>query len=161
MKHIMRYESYSEQERLDDILDKISKYGKSSLTDFENKFLQAWSTNTEKEVHDELKYIENEQIFEDDAGYFKFEFKEWEDYGDEQHFIGTLYVPDLEWEDGKTIEGCLEGKIVKYENGVVSPDFYSKEGYDVFEFCNGLEYELDSFIDYVIAEIEQKNSSIN
>ena len=62
MKHIIKYESYSEQERLDDILDKISKYGKSSLTDFENKFLQSWSTNTEKEVHDELKQIDD-QIF--------------------------------------------------------------------------------------------------
>ena len=42
---------------------------------------------------------------------------------------------------------------------MVSPDFYSKEGYDVFEFCNGLEYELDSFIDYVISEIEENNNS--
>ena len=36
MRNIMRYESYSEQERLDDILDKLSKYGKSHLTDIEN-----------------------------------------------------------------------------------------------------------------------------
>ena len=25
---------------------------------------------------------------------------------------------------------------------------------DVFDFCNGVEYELDSFIDYVVSEIE-------
>ena len=160
MKHLMRYEGYSSNERLDDILDKISKYGKSSLTDFENKFLQSWSTNTEIEVHDEIKLIENEQVFEDDNGYFKFEFKEWEDYGYEQHFIGTFYVPDLEWEDGKKVEGILEGKIVKFENGSISPDFFNKDGYDIFEFCNGLEYELDSFIDYVIQEIEEKYKSI-
>ena len=158
MKNLMRYESYSEQERLDDILDKISKYGKSSLTDFENKFLQSWSTNTEKEVHDEIKLIENEQVFEDDNGYFKFEFKEWEDYGDEQHFVGTFYVPDLDWEDGRKVEGILEGKIVKFENGAIGPDFYSKDGYDIFEFCNGLEYELDAFIDYVIQEIEENTN---
>jgi len=84
----------------------------------------------------------------------KFEFKEWEDYGDEQHFIGTFYVPDLELENGKKVVGILEGRIVKFENETVSPDFYSKDGYDIFEFCNGLEYELDSFIDYVVSEIE-------
>ena len=162
MKHIMRFESYSEQERLDDILDKISKYGEGSLTDLEKKFLKSWNTDSQSEVHDEIKWIENEQIFEDDNGYFKFEFKEWEDYGDEQHFIGTLYVPDMEFEDsGEKIEGRLDGRIIKYDNGMISPDFTHSEGYDVFDFCNGLEYELDSFLDYVISEIEQKQKSLD
>jgi hypothetical protein len=159
MKHLIRFESYSEQDRLDDILAKILKYGESSLTDLEKKFLQSWSTNTEKEVHQEIQKIETEQIFEDDHGYFKFEFKEWEDYGDEQHFIGTFYVPDLELENGKKVVGILEGRIVRFENGTISPDFYSKDEYDIFEFCNGLEYELDSFIDYVVAEIEENYKS--
>lgn len=161
MKHLIRFESYSEQERLDDILCKIIKYGKESLTELELKFLNSWSTNTEKQVHDEIGKIEMEQIFEDDWGHFKFEFKEWEDYGDEQHYVGTLYVPDLEWEDGKKIVGILEGRIVRFKNGTTSPDFYSKEGYDVFEFCNGLEHELDSFIDYVVEEIQQKYKSVD
>ena len=162
MKHIMRFESYSEQERLDDILDKISKYGEDSLTDLEKKFLKSWNTDSQSKVHDEIKWIENEQIFEDDNGYFKFEFQEWEDYGDEQHFIGTLYVPDLEFEDnGEKIEGRLEGRIVKYENNQISPDFTNKDGYDIFDFCNGLEYELDSFLEYVISEIEQKSKSFD
>ncbi len=157
MKHIMKFEKYSEQDRLNDILDKISKYGRGSLTELESKFLDSWKDNKQSEVHSEINLIENYQVFEDDSGYFKFEFKELEDYGDEQHYIGILYVPDLEWENGKRVEGRLEGRIVKYENGMVSPDFYSKEGYDVFEFCNGLEYELDSFIDYVISKIEEHN----
>jgi hypothetical protein len=29
----------------------------------------------------------------------------------------------------------------------------------VFDFCNGLEYELDSFLEYVISEIEEKQKS--
>lgn len=157
MKHIMKFEKYSEQDRLNDILDKISKYGRGSLTELESKFLDSWKDNKQSEVHSEINLIENDQVFEDDSGYFKFEFKELKDYGDEQHYIGILYVPDLEWENGKRVEGRLEGRIVKYENGMVSPDFYSKEGYDVFEFCNGLEYELDSFIDYVISKIEEHN----
>jgi hypothetical protein len=150
----MRYEGYSSSERMDDILDKISKYGIGSLTQLEKEFLDSHKSGSEKESHDKISKEESETIFEDD--YFKFEFETWEDYGDEQHFIGTLYVPDLEWSDGRIIEGRLEGKIIKFENGNISPDFYSKDGYDTFEFCNGLEYELDSFIDYVIAKIEEK-----
>ena len=99
-----------------------------------------------------------ETIFEDDMGYFKFEFEAWEDYGDEQHYIGKLYVPDLEWPNGKRVEGCLNGKLIRYDNGVTSLEF-EKDGYDVFEFCNGLEYELDTFVDYVISEIEEKYKS--
>lgn len=154
MNHLMRYEGYSSSERMDDILDKISKYGIGSLTQLEKEFLDSHKSGSEKESHDKISKEESETIFEDD--YFKFEFETWEDYGDEQHFIGTLYVPDLEWSDGRIIEGRLEGKIIKFENGNISPDFYSKDGYDTFEFCNGLEYELDSFIDYVIAKIEEK-----
>jgi hypothetical protein len=47
----------------------------------------------------------------------------------------------------------------------VVPDFYSltkdEEGYeyDVFEFCNGLEYELDSFLDYVVGELSGKTEN--
>ena len=65
--------------------------------------------------------------------------------------------------NNKQIEGRLEGRIVLYkETGQSSPDFYSiqkdhsGENYDVFEFCNGLEYELDNFIDYVVSELEEK-----
>lgn len=157
MNHLMRYEGYIYSERMDDILDKISKYGIYSLTQLEKEFLDSHKSGGQEEKHNKMSKEESETIFEDDMGYFKFEFETWEDYDDEQHYIGTLYVPDLEWSDGKRIEGCLEGKIIKYENGSISPDFYSKEGYDVFEFCNGLEYELDSFIDYVIVEIEEKH----
>jgi hypothetical protein len=159
----MRYEGYSIQERIDDILDKISKYGMSSLTTLEREFLDSHSKGTEKEIHDKIAKEEQESVFEDDNGYFKFEHRETEDYGDEIHYIGTLYVPDLELLNGGKLEGRLEGKIIVYENGQTSPDFYSvarksnQDVYDVFEFCNGLEYELDSFIDYVVSELEEKN----
>ena len=163
MKHLMRYEGYTSMERVDDILDKISKYGIKSLTQLEKEFLDSHKLGQEEEIHDKLAKEESETVFEDDKGYFKFEHTETEDYGDETHYIGTLYVPDLEWPNGKKLEGRLEGRIVVYSNGSISPDFYSiskdpktHEHYDVFEFCNGLEYELDSFIDYVVSELEEK-----
>lgn len=151
----MRYEGYSIQERIDDILDKISKYGVDSLTELEKKFLDANSRGTEKEMHDEISREENESVFEDDSGRFKFEYKETEVFEDETHYIGTLYVPDIELENGKRIEGRLEGKIIFYKNGQTSLEF-QKDDYDVFEFCNGLEYELDSFVDYIVGELEEK-----
>lgn len=164
MKHLMRYEGYTAKERADDILDKISKYGIKSLTSGEKEFLDSHKVGKEEELHDKLSKSENETVFEDDNGLFKFEFESCEDYGDETHYVGTLYVPDLVWPNGKTIEGRLEGRIVVFQNGQISPDFYSivkdpksSDNYDVFEFCNGLEYELDSFLDYVVAELEQKD----
>ena len=163
MRHLMRYEGYSIQERIDDILDKISKYGTESLSQLEKEFLDAYSKGNEKEIHDKIAKEEQESVFEDDSGYFKFEHSETEDYEDEIHYIGTLYVPDLELPNGKKLEGRLEGRIILYkQTGQTSPDFYSiqkdhsGENYDVFEFCNGLEYELDNFIDYVVSELEEK-----
>jgi hypothetical protein len=164
MKHLMRYEGYSTKERVDDILDKISKYGISSITPREKEFLDAHASGAEEEVHKILTKEESERVFEDDYGYFKFELDEIEDYGDETHYIGTMYVPDLEFKSGKRIEGRLEGRIVVFSNGETSPDFFSIEGkrnkdkYDIFEFCNGLEYELDSFIDYVVSELENSDN---
>jgi len=164
MKHLMRYEGYSTKERVDDILDKISKYGIVSITPREKEFLDAHASGSEEEIHNLLTKEESERVFEDDFGYFKFELSEIEDYGDEVHYIGTMYVPDLEFPNGKRIEGILSGRIVVYGNGTNSPDFYSIYGkknedkYDIFEFCNGLEYELDSFIDYIVSELENSDN---
>lgn len=160
----MRYEGYTTKERVDDILDKISKYGISSITPKERQFLDSHAAGKEEELHQELTKEESETVFEDDYGYFKFELSEVEDYGDEKHYIGTMYVPDLELPSGKKIKGILYGRIVSYENGTNSPDFYSEskrqneDNYDIFEFCNGLEYELDSFIDYIISELENSDN---
>lgn len=166
MKHLMRYVGFSAQERQDEILDKISKYGISSLTADEKEFLDSYSKGEEEDIHKKLNFHENDIIFEDDDGHFKFEFQELEDYGDEKHIIGVIYVPDLVWETGHRIEGRLEGRIVDFGEGKISPDFYlqitdkksgKKINYDIFEFCNGLEYELDCFLDYVVQEVENMN----
>ena len=158
MKHLMRYGGYSAQQRVDDILDKISKYGIKSLTPLEKEFMDAHKTGGEEDVHIRLAKEESEKVFEDDAGLFKFEFESLEEHGDEQHYIGTLTCPDIVLNGGKKISGRLSGRIVYYpETGMTSPDFgvqISGKDFDVFDFCEGSEYELDSFIDYVIAEIE-------
>ena len=160
MKHLMRYEGYSTTQRVDDILDKISKYGMKSLTSLEKEFLDAHKSGGEEAVHNALTKEESEKVFEDYAGMFKFEFDSIEEYGDEIHYLGTLTCPDLV-ENGKTISGRLEGRIVYYpETTFTSPDFgfqINGKDFDVFDFCSGYEYELDSFIDYVVSELENKD----
>lgn len=165
MKHLIRYDGYTSSQRLDDILDKISKYGIKSLNKDEKEFLDSHGSENQEFLHKELSKKEMETIFEDDNRYFKFELQDIEKFYGETHYKGVLYVPDLTWPNGKTLEGRLEGSIISYENGQVVPDFYStvkdEEGYeyDAFEFCNGLEYELDSFLDYVVGELSGKTEN--
>ena len=156
MKSIVT-EELSGQEKTDELLDKISKYGIISLTIHEKEFLDAVSLGDEEIVRTKMRILSTDTIFEDD--YFKFELEDIKYEEDGIEYIGTLYVPDLE-KSHKTIEGNLKGKIILYNTGVYSLEFLkvvsekSKEvEYDVFEFCSGLEYELDSFIDYVVEEL--------
>jgi hypothetical protein len=159
----MRYEGYSTQERVNDILDKISKYGILSITKLEKEFLDAHKSGEEEEIHNKITKEESETIFEDDNNLFRFEFESEETFNGETHYIGTIYVPDLILSNGKKIKGRLSGRIIAYKNGTNSPEFYSSlkdsmthENYEIFDFCNGIEYELDNFIDYVISELNEK-----
>lgn len=158
MKHLMRYEGYSTQQRVDDLLDKINKSGINSLSPMEKEFLDAHKSGTEDKVHDKLTKEESEKVFVDDDGRFKFTLDSVEDYGDETHYIGTLECPDYTYAQGETIPGILPGKIVVFSNGQTSPDFhYENTGLDVWDFCEGLEYELDNFLDYVVGELDNEN----
>jgi hypothetical protein len=151
-------EDFSSQEKTDELLDKISKYGITSLTNHEKDFLDAVSSGDDEKVQNKMKILSNDTFFEDD--FFKFELDDIKYKKNCIQYIGTLYVPDLE-KPYRAIEGNLKGKITLYNNGSYSLDFYKavyEKGkeveYDVFEFCGGLEYELDNFIDYIIQELE-------
>lgn len=160
MKHLMRYEGYTTSQRVDDILDKISKYGMKSLSPLEKDFLDSHKSGKEEEFHKILTKEESENVFEDDNGLFKFELESIKVDGYERHYNGTFTCPDLKI-NGKTIKGRISGSIVHIpETGVVIPDFFyeSNNGtYDIFDFCEGSEYELDSFVDYVASELENRN----
>lgn len=159
MKHLMLYENYTTQQRVDDLLDKIFKYGMKSLSKLELEFLDAHKTGGEEEIHNQITKEQSETVFKDDDGYFTFTLDSIEDYGDETHYIGTIECPDYTYGDGgETIPGILEGRIVVTSEGLTSPDFcYENTGLEIFDFCEGLEYELDSFIDYVVSELESQN----
>ena len=152
----MLYENYTTHQRVDDLLDKIFKYGVKSLSKLELEFLDAHKTGGEEEIHNQITKEQSETVFKDDDGYFTFTLDSIEDYGDETHYIGTIECPDYTYGDGgETIPGILEGRIVVTSEGITSPDFcYENTGLEIFDFCEGLEYELDSFIDYVVSELE-------
>lgn len=159
----MRYQGFTPQERQDELLDKISKYGISTLSINEIQFLDSFRNGNEEEVHKKLNLLENEIVFEDDRGFFKFEFDRIEEFKNKKYIIGTIYVPDITFEDGTQIDGRLQGRIIDFGKGRTSPDFQvrlkTSKGktveYDIFEFCSGIEYELDTFIDYVVSELEK------
>ena len=160
MKHLMRYEGYTTSQRVDDILDKISKYGIKSLSSLEKEFLDAHKLGKEEDIHKILTREESENVFEDDNGLFKFELESITKNGDERHYNGIFTCPDLKI-NGKTIKGRLSGTIIHItDTGVVIPDFFyetNSGNYDIFDFCEGIEYELDSFVDYVASELENRN----
>ena len=127
------------------------------MTDHDKDFLDAFSSGNDEIVHNKMKVLNTDTFFEDD--FFKFELNNIEYKKDNIEYSGNLYVPDLE-KHNKTIEGNLVGKIILHSNGSYSLNFvkisYDKGKeieYDVFEFCSGLEYELDNFIDYVVQEL--------
>jgi hypothetical protein len=156
----MRYEGFTTSDRSDEILDKIKKYGISSISPEEKHFLDSHANNSQDEVHKKLTQIENEVVFEDDNGYFRFELTEVKKIGDSQQLIGVFYVPDMKDGDGIDYDGRLEGQITVHTSGEVTADF-SKGGWDIFDFCEGLEHELDQFIDYVVGEVDDTTSSKN
>ena len=159
MKNSMN-EGYSTSQRVDDILDKILKYGIKSLSLLEKRFLDAHKIGNEEEIHKMLNREESENSFIDDSGLFKFELESISVVGNERHYNGIITCPDLKI-NGRTIKGRLSGSIVYIpENGVVIPDFFyefKNENYDIFDFCEGFEYELDNFVDYVASELENRN----
>lgn len=144
--------------RVDEVLDKISKYGITSLTLLEKDFMDAYSGGSEEEIVKRLEILESASIYEDTN--FKFELKETKITVDETYYIGTLYVPDIVFDNGVRIDGNLEGKIIVFGNGTYALEFDKKiiikkkqTIYEVYDFCWGLEYELDNFIDYIIQEL--------
>jgi hypothetical protein len=153
----MTFEGYHD-DHLDSILDKIGKSGMDSLNDIEREFLSAYSSDD----FDKMTYIEKiegDRFFTSSDKYFSFKYSHTEDYGDEGcQYHGTISVPDISFDNGAIIDGRIDGYILILNDGQILPVF-EKDNYDILDFCNGLEYELDSFLDYVISTIEDEKTA--
>lgn len=154
MKYLKTFEHF-DQKYLDSILDKITTSGINSLTKLEKDYLNASSGENKGEI-ERIEKEAGKRTIKSANSYFSFDFDNMEDYGDEQRYFGTIHVPSIEWEDGKKIDGEIEGCIEVYPGGQIAPNFQKQalgHTYDVLEFCNGLEYEFDAFLQQVIGEL--------
>ena len=148
----MSWNSYSDI--VDDILDKINSKGISSLDSNEKSFLDSYRSNNFKKMDELIREI-NARSFTDK--YFSFRLSHIKVIRDETRIYGTIFVPDIEFENGKRIDGEIEGFIIKLSNNQLIPNF-DKGKYDILEFCEGLEYELDNFLEYVVNTLEDEKS---
>lgn len=142
-------------DRLNMILDKISKLGIKSLDSEEIIFLQSYSTGKEDEVNILLNNDDSKRTFLSDDGLFTFKLND-VDYVDDVCYInGSLTVPDIVMKNKKRINGYLKGNIIVFIDGSVAIDFNTNK-YDVFDFVGGIEYELDCFVDEIVLKIIKK-----
>jgi len=152
MLYLKTYENWTfYNEVLDEILDKINKSGIESLDELEKEFLEAWENKTEM---NRILTLMKQKTFTDK--YFTFKLSEIKDFNSEKYYYGKIIVPDLEFEDGSRLEGEMTGWILKVGDQLIP--YFEKDGYDILEFCNGLEYELDNFLEYVINTIEDEKT---
>jgi hypothetical protein len=151
MKYLKTFEAHS---YLDKLLDKINASGYDSLTQLEKDWLKAHASDKEEETQ-KIERELGKRTFTSSNKLFSFDFIEMEDYGDEQIIKGTIHVPSIEFDDDNQINGIIEGYI-EVRDGIGQPNF-EKEAfgatYDIYEFCEGLEYELDDFIQYIVEEL--------
>jgi len=152
----MKYLKTFENNYLDSLLDKINDSGYDSLSELEKNWLKAHAEDKEKE----MSKIERElgvKEYMSSNNLFSFKFIDMEDYGDYQIYKGTMHVPSIEFEDGKKIDGTLEGEI-EVRDGLYELNFEKKwnnSTYDIWEFCEGLENELNDFIYYIIDDLTE------
>jgi hypothetical protein len=154
----MRNYKISDREaRLNQILDRILSFGLKSLTKNEIEFLEAWGNSDEITLERLLKEGDLKE-FKSSDGKFLFTFSHTVNLKGTINYFGRITVPNLTFEDGSRILGSMNGYISVQKNGDKIP-FFQSEGHDIIDFCNGLEYELDNFIDYVIETLnDEKNS---
>jgi len=139
------------EDRLNMILEKISKLGIKTLDKDEVTFLESYSIGNENETNKKISEKENKNLFLSDDGIFKFRLKNIECIEDIKYINGLLTVPDMMVKK-RTVKGELKGSILVFVDGSVAMDF-SKGKYDVFEFIIGLEYELDCFVDDLVSKL--------
>jgi hypothetical protein len=139
-------------ERLNLILDKISKEGVKSLEKKEIEFLKSYSLGLENETNKKLSEEESRTTFISDDGNFTFVLSEIEEVEDIKFIHGIIYVPDLKIRGNKIIRGELKGSIIYFNDNNIAIDFRHGK-YDIFEFVYGLEYELDCFIDDLVFKL--------
>ena len=138
---------------IDNILDKISQSGMESLSPQEKEYLQHYSTTGEymdMEGEENSSY-EGENVFSDsiDGINMKFKYESTEDAADEIIHSGYLEINNDEF----------YGEIYCDPEGDYSTcNFEDPDGVNLFEKYEGLEHEVEYFLDNVCDEIKGSNA---
>ena len=165
MKHLRLFLEYNEykkdiENKIDEILDKISRLGMKSLSEEELELLNAQKVG-EKESEEAFKKLFNkskEITFKSDNDRFEFDLKEIKEEIGETRYYGVMDLPDIITGDGDVIEGDVSGYIAVDIIGSVVTNFI-KKGYTDFDFAEGLEYEYDDFIQEIVSKLTDNDNN--
>jgi hypothetical protein len=142
-------QQYTQQ--IDFILDKLLKFNKdiNQLDKIEVECLSAYAENRHKDALFAFN-MDDARTFYSDEGDFVFKHTRTTYNKGFMCYFGTIFVPDYtDEETGTVIPGALHGYIEYVpENKIVLP-FFGRDNADILDFCNGLECELDTFLETV------------
>jgi len=138
---------------IDNILDKISQDGMESLSPQEKEYLRHYSETGEyMDIEgEEESSFEGENVFSDsiDGVNMKFKYESTEDTEDEMIHSGYLEINNDEF----------YGEIYcDLEGDYSSCNFEDPDGVNLFEKYEGLEHEVEYFLDNVCDEIKGSNA---
>lgn len=101
-----------------------------------------------------------EIVIEDEDFGLIFKFEKLQKQGEETYYWGTLYCPDYtyggEEDEQETIPGEIYGRFVVFDEGPIILDFEGPNDITAYDFCEGMEHELDNFAEYAVDEINKK-----
>lgn len=141
MKHLKSFEN----NMLDNILDKITKSGIDSLSSNEKEYLDKFSKDKPtKEIEKEI----NAKTYSDSIGPYDAVIKltDIEQYDEDKQWFGVLSV--LTKNGNLNYDGYITIKDGEYVNG-----FFKNSESDIYTDLEGLEYEVDSFLQNAFYEL--------
>jgi hypothetical protein len=175
MKWIKLYEEFTNDSMHDMLLNSleteireiIAKEGHFSMDDY---YALVKSRKLDDRMADDIfhdlvgrgvSFSNDEEIVIEDKDFgLIFKFEKIHKQGEETYYWGTLYCPDYTYggedDEQETIPGELYGRFVSFEDGPTMLDFEGPNDLTAYDFCEGLEHELDNFAEYAVDEINKK-----
>jgi len=175
MKWIKLYEEFTNDSMHDMLLNSlekeireiIAKEGHFSMDDY---YALVKSRKLDDKMADDIfhdlvgrgvSFSNGEEIVIEDEDFgLIFKFEKLQKQGEETYYWGTLYCPDYtyggEEDEQETIPGEIYGRFVVFDEGPIILDFERPNDLTAYDFCEGMEHELDNFVEYAVDEINKK-----
>lgn len=137
------------QMKLNEILDKINKWGMVSVTLNEINFLESFKDGEEEIFFKKLYHKE----YSGYGGSFKFVLTDIIEDEDIIEVIGNMTLPPTYNEDGLIEFDSVIGKFEIIKSDLMIFPRFEHCGYIPYDFIEGLEYEFDDFIQDILEDI--------